>query len=73
MWQDGERQRANIETREVQTGHEKELVPHEDKPEVEQVAQRGCAGSVTGGFQVLTFSSHDQQGLISDQQGLIPL
>jgi len=43
-----------------------ELVPHEDKPEAEQVAQRGCAGSIAEGFRVLSFSSHEQHGLTSE-------
>lgn len=40
--------------------------PHEDKQAVEQVAQRGCAGSVLEGFCDLTAENPEGPGLIPE-------
>lgn len=42
------------ETREIQTQYQESLFCHDDSQAVEQVDQRGCAGSVLGGFQETT-------------------
>jgi len=53
---------------EIQTGFKEKLLQHDYHQEVEEVAQRGCAVSVLGGFQVLTgnWQNLEQPGLTSE-------
>lgn len=64
LWQD-ETQWLKVETRGVQAGHKEQLFPHEGRQAVEEVAQRGCEGSIAGGFQEVPGQGLEQLGPIS--------
>ena len=64
VWQD-ETQWLKVETREIQAGYKEQLFPHEGRQAAEEVVQRGCEGSVAGGFQKLPGQRLEQPGLIS--------
>lgn len=50
-WWEDTRQLASAQTRQVQTEHKEDHLHHEDSQAVDQIAQRGCAGSSRGVFQ----------------------
>lgn len=64
VWQN-KAQWLEVETREVQAGNKEQHLPHEVGQAVEKVTQRGCEGSITGGFQEWPGQSLEQLGLIS--------
>ena len=60
MSHEDERQERELETKEAQVGDPKKLFYREDSQALVQVAQRGCAVSIPGGFQGLSESSSEQ-------------